>query len=183
MSRVLLVAAIVALQPVVPLMAQHTPTPLDPVRTVVSRRNAEADALESQATGLLRRAGGWREAAQLQRRAAELRGEDPRAIDSFVRAAWMYSGAGRSGSARQMMERAAEQAIARGDLERAVSALTDAAIIAAESEREDLVPGLVRRSRRLLESPLLHADQRARLLARVEGSPALARYARNDGAP
>lgn len=179
--RMLLVGAVVAFQPVLPLAAQEVREPLDTVRTVVSRRNAEADALERQATAMLRRSNGWREAAKLQRRAAELRGDDPRAVDSFVRAAWMYSGAGRAGTARQMMERAAERAMVGGDVERAATALVDAAVIAVESRREDLVPALVRRTRRLLDSPLLPAEQRARLLERVEGSPVLASYWRREG--
>lgn len=178
--RVFLVGAVIAFQPALPLLAQQTPV-LDPIRTVASRRSAEADALETRATDMLRRAGGWRDAAQLQRRAAELRGDDPRAVDSFVRAAWMYSGAGRAGSARQMMERAAERAMLGGDVERAATALVDAAIIAVESQREDLVPALVGRTRRLLDSPLLPTDRRARLLERVQGTPALASYWRRDG--
>jgi hypothetical protein len=147
------------------------------VRTIAAARNADADTLESRATVALRRRDGWWDAARLQRRAAERRGDDPRAVESYARAAWMYSGAGRLGTARQMMERAAERAAMGGDVERAAGSYLDAALIAVEAKREDLVPGLVARARRLIDSPILPAAQRASLLQRIERAPVLARHA------
>lgn len=149
---------------------------LPAVRTTATLRNARADTLEAFATVALRGRDGWREAARLQRRAAELRGDDVRAVESYERAAWLYGGAGLLGSARQMMERAAQRALMGGDVERAAGAYLDAALIAIEDDREDLVPGLVRRTRRLLESPVLPTERRDLLLRRIDGAPALAQH-------
>lgn len=164
-----------AQRPVAPSATRPTQV-LDPVRTTTSLRNARADTLEARATALLRGNDGWRMAARVQRQAAELRGDDPRAVESFTRAAWMYSGAGRLGLAREMMERAAERAAMGGDVEKAAGAFLDAALIAIEADREDLVPGLVRRTRRLIDSPVLPPERRGVLLQRIDGVPVLAQH-------
>ena len=100
--------ALVALVPLaMPAQTATETQTLAPVRTTASIGNARADTLEARATALLRNTSRWAEAARLQRTAAELRGDDPRAVESFTRAAWMYGGARRLTPARQMMERAA----------------------------------------------------------------------------
>ena len=138
------------------------------------RNNVEADGLEARAATLDGIPGKWREAAQLHRRAGELRGDDPRAVQSFRLASWAYSAAKDQGTARVMMERAAEHAAAGGDVERAAASYIDAALIAATDERYDVVPGLLRKTKAMLASPLLASDRRAQLLERIEGTPRLA---------
>ena len=141
-------------------------------RTV--RNNEQADRLEARAVILYGIPGKWRTAAQLHRRAGELREDDPRAVQSFRLASWAYSAARDQGTARVMMERAAERAAAGGDVERAASSYVDAALIAATDERYDVVPGLLRKTKAMLASPLLASDRRAMLLERIEGTPRLA---------
>ena len=148
-----------------------------PIRITASiEANSRADALEARAETLLVAPGTWMEAARLQRRAAELRGDDGRAAQSWARAGWFYAGARDFGASRQMMERAAQHAMADGDVERAAGAFIDAALIAIEDGRDDLVPTYVGRTRRVLASPLLTTDQRGTILQRIEGAPRLAVY-------
>jgi hypothetical protein len=157
-----------------PIAAQRP----DTVRIIAfERTQALADTFEARATRLAAKPDGWRDAASLQRRAAGLRGDDPRAVESWSRAAWLYAGAGKLGLARRMMEEAARHAAAGGDVERSASAYLDAALIAVEEGRVDLVPALLQRMRRVSESPLLTIESRRLLLARASSEPRLARYA------
>lgn len=149
--------------------------PLDPVRTVpVDRANARADTLEALVATDISHRGRWGLAARRQRDAARLRGDDPRAVGSWARAAWLYAGIGDFGTARSAMERAAEKAVADGDVERAAHAYIDAALIAVEGGRDDLVDALVRKTFRVTGSPLLAADRRAAIRARVQQSAVIA---------
>lgn len=95
------------------------------------------------------------DAARLLKRAAKLRGEDPRAATNFRSAAWMYSAAGQNSSAREMMELAAERSLVVGDVEQAATSFIDAAELALASGREDKVPLLIRRARAAVKSPLI----------------------------
>jgi hypothetical protein len=162
-----------ALAPV-PALAQQ---PLTPVRVhgeAATRNNARADTLEIHAVALYGVPREWRTVATLHRRAAELRGDDPRAAESFRLAAWAYSAARDLGMARQMMLRAAERAAGSGDIEKAAHSYIDAAFIAIDEERDDRLPDLLRKVRVLLDAPLLPAERRVTILQRVEGAPRLA---------
>ena len=131
--------------------------------------SARADALESRLAILLRTPETWREAARVQHRVAELRGDDPRAIDAWERAAWFYTGTEEHGMARRMMERVADRAAAAGDTARAAGALIDAAFAAVADERPDIARALVRRARPLIDAPSLTRQQRLVLLERIDG--------------
>jgi hypothetical protein len=144
----------------------------------VDRTQVLADSLEAQAVRLSAKPGRWLDASRLQRRAARLRGDDPQAVGAWSRAAWFYAGSGKLDLARRMMEEAARHAATVGDVERGASAWLDAALIAAEDGRSDLVPGLLRRMRLVSESPLLPESRREVILARAGGEPRLARYQR-----
>ena len=148
----------------------------DPILITAAAANSRADTLEARLETLLGTPDTWREAAKLQRRAAELRGDDPRATKSWSRAGWFYAGTRDYGLARQMHERAAQHAMAGGDVERAAQCLIDAALVALEDQRTDLVPRFVQRTRRLADSPLLTAAQRSTIIERVEGAPRLAQH-------
>jgi hypothetical protein len=166
-----------------PAVEQITPAPAQPVppvrveaalATAEGQENARADALEAGAITLYGTPREWRTVAGLHRRAAALRRDDPRAVDSWRMAAWAYSAARDPATARAMMERAAERAAAGGDVERAANAYVDAAFIALESGGTDRVPGLLRKTRVLLSSPVLPADRRAAVLQRISGEARLA---------
>jgi hypothetical protein len=159
--------------------------PLSPVEIRVARsasENARADSLEAKARAMYSTPRWYREAARLHRRAALIRGSDPRSVASFRSAAWLYSVAGSNGIARTMMEQAAERATAVGDVEGAANSYIDAAFLAIASSREDQLPVLLSRTRAVLSSPLLTEDRRRSILQRVGGSPQLARLDSADSA-
>lgn len=169
-------AILVALATIVVADAAHAQV-REPIRiTASAAANQRADTLEARLEPLLGSPARWLEAARMQRRAAELRGDDPRAAASWARAAWFYAGARQFGTSRQMLERSAEHAIAGGDVQLAAKSWIDAALVALEDGREDLVPGYVGRTRRVLSSPLLTAQQRDTILQRIDGAPRLAVY-------
>jgi hypothetical protein len=160
--------------------AQRAPTRVQPVRVEATaptrevRDNARADTLESWANTLYNTPRGYKTAARLYERAAALRGDDPRAVQSWRMASWLYSHAGDLGSARVAMERAAERAAGVGDVEQAANSYVDAVLIALTDHRGDRVTGLLRRTRALLGSPVLPADSRAAVLRRIGGQTRLA---------
>ncbi len=73
-----------------------------------------------------------------------------------------------------MMERVAERAATDGDVEQEAEAYIELAFIAQATDRRDLVPDLLRKTRALLDSPTLPAERRAALLKRIGGEPRLA---------
>ena len=109
----------------------------------------------------------WASAARLHERAAQLRGYDRRAVDSWRMSAWLYSAADNNGRARTMMERAAASAAAGGDVERAANSYIDAILLAMEARRPEAVPGLLVKTHAVLHSPLLAAERRDAILRRI----------------
>ncbi|MEJ7812317.1 MAG: hypothetical protein WKG32_18040 [Gemmatimonadaceae bacterium] len=147
-------------------------TTTDATTDVTTRANAEADALEARATALVDgQRKDWATAAALQGRAAALRADHPRAVASWSRAAWLHVGAKDRATARRLMERAARQALAGGDVERAANAYLDAALIARDDGREEQALRLARSARALAGSPLLSVEQRTAILQRVGDTP------------
>jgi hypothetical protein len=142
--------------------------PLDPVK--VTARVTRAQRLETRAASYemasdMRR---WGKAAALYERAAGLRApEDPGGYTNLRRAAFLRHGIGQADVAGALMERAADQAMARGDVFNAAYAYVDAAYIAAERRDPPLARELVGKGTLLLHSPLLEARERAALRARV----------------
>jgi hypothetical protein len=175
-ARAAVLAAALATS-LLPLTLQ-TQQPLKPVEVAAERErleNARADALDEQARALYPHPHRYVDAARLHRRAALIRGQDPRAVTSFRSAAWLYSVAGMHGTARQMMELAADRAKSVGDIESAANTYIDAAFLAIADGRDDQVPGLLSRMHMVMQSPLLTADRRATILRRIGDSPRLAR--------
>lgn len=151
--------------------------PLTPVEVEAERQrlvNARADTLDERARSLYAHPHRYIDAARLHRRAAAIRGNDPRAVASFRSAAWLYSVAGMNGVAREMMESAADRAKTVGDVESAANTYIDAAFLAIADGREDQVPGLLSRMHTVMRSPLLPEDRRASILKRIGDSSRLA---------
>ena len=140
-----------------------------------AKANARADTLEARARTMYSAPWLYVDAARLHRRAAGIRGSDPRAIASLRSAAWLYSVAGKYGVARGVMEDAAERAKAVGDVESAANSYIDAAFLAIADGRADQVSGILTRTRSVLRSPLLSDVQRASILQRIGESPQLAK--------
>ena len=142
--------------------------PLDPIQ--VSPRTVEADrldarAVEYEATGSRRK---WAKAARLREKAAGLRGaEDPLAFKSLQTAAYVRHALQQRPAALTLMERAAEQALARGDVFNAASAYADVAWIASELGDGDRMRQFAGKSALLTRSPLLSAPDRELLQRRL----------------
>jgi hypothetical protein len=139
--------------------------------------SVEADSMHSAAARLAQ-AGRWGDAARLYRRSAELRApDDPLGFTCLREAAQLSYGAGDLSGARNDMVRAANQALARGDLRAAALAYVDAAWVAQEQKKPRQVWDLGRRAEMLAASPLLPSTDRSAILNRithVPGSSAIA---------
>ncbi|GLC28407.1 hypothetical protein [Roseisolibacter agri] len=142
--------------------------PLAPIQ--VSARTAEADRLDERAvayeeTGSRRK---WAKAAGLREKAASLRApEDPQAFRSLQTAAYVRHALKQPGMALSLMQRAADQALARGDVFNAASAYADVAAIAQELRDNDRARASVEKSALLTRSPLLSAPDREWLQHRL----------------
>ena len=159
----------------------HAQQALEPVKVHAGSSkiaNPSADALAAEAKQHYANPKRWREAAKLHRRAAELHGADPQAVEQWRMAAWLYSASRDFASARAMMERAGEQAAAVGDIDAAANAYVDAALFALSDGRDDRLAALVQRARVLADAPLLPGARRSAILERIDGAPRLAAIGR-----
>jgi hypothetical protein len=135
---------------------------------ITAAHSAEADALTKQAVALHGRPGEYRRAATLHMRAAHQRVPgDPKAYYDLNTAAHLYRAAGNVWRAREVMERAAEHAAARGDVVAAATSFVDAGYLAIEARNTDRVPALALKAELLAESPLISDEQRAMIMRRV----------------
>lgn len=130
----------------------------------------EADAAREEATPK-----GWRDAASLYRRAAELHGSTPEAATLYRRAAWLYSAVGDYSKGRQQLERSARIALDRGDVVRAANTLYDAALMAATGRDIRATDETLGRLNVLLAAPLMPDDVRAGMKERLTAPARLAR--------
>jgi hypothetical protein len=161
-------------------LAQQPLSPVEIQADRAVRENARADTLEEIARSMYSNPRKFHEAAQLHRRAAMIRGDDPKAAESLRSAAWLYSAVKNNGLARQLMEKAAEKAAQSGNVELAANSYIDAALIALADNREDRVPVLLSRMHNVLRAPLLPQDKRAKILERIDAN---ARIAQLDPGP
>ena len=134
-----------------------------------------AAKLESQAALEEATPRGWRGAASLYRRAAELRGDTPEGAALSQRAAWLYGATGSYGVARRLLERSARIALDRGDVVRAAGTLYDAALMAATDRDVRATETTLQRLEILLAAPLMPDDVRATLKQRMAEPARLAR--------
>ena len=137
-----------------------------------------ADELEQRATALLDQPARYSEAARLFKESAALRSaSDPRAVESLTKAAHLYHYAGRLFDARKTMERAAQRALANGDVLTASQANVEAALFAHKQGKRAYANRLGRTALKLAASPLLTADQRASIVGRLRTNPSVAAIA------
>jgi hypothetical protein len=147
---------------------------LDPVRVTASA-SARADRLEAEAAALPTHVSAYKKAARLYEQAAEARGfGDPRAATCLRSAAYLRYYSGDRASSVGLLERAADQSAATGDVVSAANAFVDAAIVAAELKQGERALALGRRGEMLMNSPLLDESQRSALRSRVVGEHAVA---------
>ncbi|MCL7962605.1 MAG: hypothetical protein M8860_07110 [marine benthic group bacterium] len=135
--------------------------------------NVLQTGLHQQAIDLYELPERWGEAADLHRQAAEnLQKNDAGQFFGYSRAALLYFHAGELAAARRSMEDAAEVAEATGDVLTAANAFVDAAFIAVAEDYDGKQREFVGEARELIESPVLSVEDRAAVLARIEGAPA-----------
>jgi hypothetical protein len=128
---------------------------------------AKADSLHEAAEIMAQTTHRWRDAASLHRQAAALRpAGDPLGFRCLTVAAHLSFASNDLSSAQSDMVAAAEQALARGDVEKAAHAYADAAWVAKERKNPGQVWTLGGRAEILASSPLLSATQRATILQR-----------------
>jgi hypothetical protein len=137
--------------------------------TIVS--TVKADSLHEAAVRVASE-GRWRDAARLYRRSADFRAaEDPLGFRCLKDAAALAYASGDRSAARRDMARAAEHALAQGDLKAAALAYLDAAWIAQEQQKPRQVWELGHRAEILAASPLLSEADRGAILQRIERAP------------
>ncbi len=133
-----------------------------------------AEQVEKKAIALYAYPERAEEAAQLQRQAAGLRApDDPKAVTSLVMSARLFSYAHRLPTACRIMEAAAERALGMGDVVKAAQAYVDAAFIAQEQGHGTQVTKLAKKAVFLTASPLLRAEEKAAIVARIQSSAQL----------
>jgi hypothetical protein len=128
---------------------------------------AKADSLHEAAEIMARTTHRWRDAASLHRQAAALRpADDSLGFRCLTVAGHLSFASNDLSRAQSDMVAAAEQARARGDIEKAAKAYTDAAWLAKERKNPGEVWTLGSQAEVLASSPLLSAAQRATILQR-----------------
>jgi hypothetical protein len=134
-----------------------------------------AERLEAQALLEEGKPSRWRDAAGLYRRAAELRGTTAEAALLHQRAAWLYDAVGEHAKGRAQLEQAARISLDHGDVVRAAGTLFDAALMAATGGDARATDATLERLAVLLRAPLMPADVRASIQARMAEPARLAR--------
>ena len=115
----------------------------------------------------------WELAGDLHLQAAEnLPRNDAGQFYGFSRAAVLYFHAGEFDASRRAMEDAAEVAEATGDFFVAANTYVDAAFIAIAEGYAGKKREFVREARDLADSVSITDEERAEILARIEGAPA-----------
>src|ERR671923_221091 len=128
-----------------------------------------ARTLHAQAEELYSQPKQWKKAARLLEQSAQLREVN----DPDIYTCLMYAGRLRAATndlpnAREDLENAAAHALSRGAVMEAAHALIDAAHVASSAKDIPAARELVRRASMLAESPLLSAEQKAEINARLK---------------
>lgn len=134
---------------------------------VGSDEAVDAAAIEEQARQAMEDRSEWGQASILFRQAADLRTDDPIAADNYRWAGLLAFYAGREGRAIDDLTRAAETALAWGDVSAAARSFLDAAWIAHREGDDARTLELARKGERLAHSPLLSRGEQALLLDRI----------------
>jgi hypothetical protein len=134
----------------------------------VPSRPEAADHLEREAIELLSYGRGWRGAAALYMRAAELRGmDDLKSADNLRIAGYLQYYAGRHRAAVASLTEAGEAFLTLGDVERAAETFIDGAWVATQAGLPAAANVLSERGGLLTHSPLLGASERLALVRRL----------------
>jgi hypothetical protein len=144
--------------------AARAQQPLEPVQ--VSARTTAADKLDARAVTYeeSNRRRDWGKAAGLREKAASMRApEDPRGFKSLQVAAFLRHALDQRPAAVSLMQRAGDQAMARGDVFNAASSYVNVAFIAAEMRDVDRMREYAAKGALLMHSPLLSGSQRETL--------------------
>jgi hypothetical protein len=136
-----------------------------------SRQATEGpEALEARAEAYLGDMEKWDDAAELYRRAAELRGPaDLVSVANLKSAARLEFYQGSETRAQRDLEDAGEQALAMGDVVAAANAFVDAAWIAGTAGRGQEARTLAHRAQLLIHSPLITQADRSEIASRLPG--------------
>jgi hypothetical protein len=127
-----------------------------------------ADQLKAEAEALFSQPKEWKRAVRLLVMSADLRSaDDPEAYDCLLFAGRIGVAVGDLRGARVSLERAAAHALARGAIVDAATAYIDAAHTAVEMKDAHGAQELVDKAALLVKSPLLSAEQRSMLKARL----------------
>jgi hypothetical protein len=138
------------------------------VGTEVVKRNVSPEDLEREAEKLFETPKKYGQAVKLFVRAADMRDPgDPVRVSNLVMASRLSFYAGKNTRATQLMQRAADEALAAGDVVRAANAYIDASHLALEDGNVELIPELVKKAQLLTASPLIAATDRKAILARL----------------
>lgn len=132
---------------------------------------ARAEALEAKAEALYQSPGKYKQAARLHEQAAGLRpAGDEKRWTGLRQAARLYYYAGSASQSRAAMVRAADEAMAAGDVITAASTYLDAAFLFRETGRGAEAAELVRKAQLLSNSPLLSRQDRNAILSRIQAA-------------
>jgi hypothetical protein len=128
----------------------------------------KAAELKREAEALFSQPKQWRKAIRLLERSASLRdANDPEGYMCLLYAGRIRAAIGDTEGARTVLEKAAGQALARGSVVEAVTAYIDAAHAAVAARDAAGARELVAKATLLAESPLLSAQDRSFIQARL----------------
>lgn len=128
-----------------------------------------ADELQAKAEALYAQPKQWGKAVRLLEKSAELRAaDDAEAYTCYVMAGRLAAALGDNSEAEQVLRKAGEHALARGDVMDAASAFIDAAHAASRAGNPAGAQELLERAKLLSGSPLLGAEDRAALGYRLK---------------
>ncbi|MGH7503826.1 MAG: hypothetical protein ACREL7_19025 [Longimicrobiales bacterium] len=138
------------------------------VRAVGEATAVTPESLEQEAEALFSSPKKYGKAVKLYVKAADLREPgDPKRVTDLVMASRLSFYAGNEVRGLELMERAADEALAAGDVVRSANAYIDASFLAREAGNMEAVLELVAKARLLTASPLIAANDRQAILARI----------------
>jgi len=172
MRKMSAIAAVVAAglfsaSPAVASASQYT----EDIPTARSSKSINPDEYEARARSMFSNPKRYDEAIKLFLKAAETRDVgDPIRVQDIImasRLAYYREDLGRSLS---LMQRAADEAAATGDVLTAAHSYMDAAFLAKEAGTVEVVVNLVRKAEMLAWSPLISALDKEGILARIRSA-------------
>jgi hypothetical protein len=140
------------------------------VTTEKTATKPDPSQLERQAAELYTSPKNFRRAADLLLKAADLRDvADPAKVKNQSLAARLFYYAGDKQRGMTVLEGAADHALSVGDVLVAAELYLDASYVAQELEQGEKVRALAEKTRLLMNSPLVDARERDRVLSRING--------------